>query len=62
MANDVSAPFPDLDWPDQAIISVNAGDSSAVIKKMTIHLSQDAPDELLNFAELPPIFVYGPNT
>lgn len=59
MANDVSAPLPDLDWPDQAILAVNAGDASAAITRFVIHLSQDVPEELLTVPPFVPLFTYG---
>lgn len=61
MAVDVSAPLPELDWPDQAIITVDSGDASATVVKLTIHLSQDAPEELLNFPEVPVVLAYVPD-
>lgn len=59
MANDVSAPLPDLDWPDQAIIHVNAGDPAATISRLIIHLSQDVPEELIPVQPFVPLFTYG---
>ncbi len=56
MADDVSAPLPDLTWKDQSIITVDAGDASANITTFTIHLSQDVPEELLKQEKLPPWF------
>lgn len=60
MANDVSAPLPDLDWPDQAIIAVDAGDASAKITRLVIHLSQDVPQEVADSLVLNPLLAYGP--
>lgn len=59
MADDISAPLPDLDWPDQAIIHVDAGDPDAVITAFVIHLSQDVPEELLTVPPFVPLFTYG---
>ncbi len=59
MANDVSGPLPDLDWPNEAILHVNAGDSSAVITGLVIHLSQDVPEDVVNAQPYVPLFVYG---
>lgn len=59
MANEVSSPLPDLDWPDQAVISVDLGDPSAVITKFVIHLSQDVPEELIPVESFKPLFTYG---
>ncbi len=58
MTDDVSAPLPDLDWPDQAIITVDAGDSSAVITGLVIHLSQDVPEDLPPVALVPPVLAH----
>jgi hypothetical protein len=52
--------LPDIDWPDQAIITVDTGDAAALVTTFTIHLSQDVPPELL--AELPPLFASVPTT
>lgn len=60
MATRIKSAFPDLDWPDQAIISVDAGDASAVITGVVIHLSQDVPAEALKIPSLPPVVTYGP--
>ncbi len=60
--SDLSAPLPDLDWPDQAVITVDAGDSSAVITGLVIHLSQDVPADVVPVAPYTPLFVYGPGT
>ncbi len=59
MATRIKGPFPDLDWPDQAIITVDAGDSSAVITGLVIHLSQDVPEDVLAVPPFTPLFVYG---
>lgn len=58
MATRLKSSFPDLDWPDQAIISVDAGDASAVITSLVIHLSQDVPAEILKAANVTPLFAY----
>ena len=58
MPTDLSAPLPDLNLQDQSILTVDAGDSSAVITLLTIHLSQDVPDDLLPVAPLPPLMSY----
>ncbi len=55
----IKASFPDLDWPDQAIITVDAGDTGAVITSWTIHLAQDVPEELVPEQPFVPLFVYG---
>ncbi len=60
MADDLSAPFPDLTWPDSAVIDVDAGDASANITTFVIHLAQDTPDDLLPDANVPPILGYVP--
>ena len=60
MPSDLSAPFPDLDWPDQAIIAVDAGDPAAVITTFTIHLAQDVPEDLLPPPQVPAILGYVP--
>ncbi len=59
MSDDVSAPLPDLDWPNEAILHVNVGDSSAVITGLVIHLSQDVPEDLVPVKPFTPLFVYG---
>jgi hypothetical protein len=59
MTDDVSAPLPDLDWPDRAIIAVNAGDTNAKITKLVIHLSQDVPEDLTPVQPFVPLFTYG---
>ncbi len=58
MADDLSAPLPDYDWPDQAILAVDAGDSSAKITKFTIHLRQDLPVDEVKIPLLPPVLVH----
>ena len=59
MATDLASSFPQLTWRDQSLITVDAGDSSAIITAMTIHLAQDTPDELLELPDLLPVFVPG---
>jgi hypothetical protein len=59
MATDVSAPLPDLSWPDQAIISVALGNAGGKITGLRIHLSQDVPEELLTVPPFVPLFTYG---
>ncbi len=56
---DVSAPLPDLTWPDQATITVDTGDANAVITGLVIHLSQDVPEDVVNAQPYVPLFVYG---
>ncbi len=58
MATRIKGPFPDLDWPNQAIITVDAGDSSAVITGLVIHLSQDVPEDLPPVALVPPVLAH----
>jgi len=60
MADDVSAPFPDLTWKDLSIIRVDSGDAAAPITTMTIHLAQDVPEELLPNAPVAPLLAYQP--
>ncbi len=61
MATRIKGPFPDLDWPDQAIITVDAGDSSAVITGLVIHLSQDVPQEAIKLDTVPPVLISQPS-
>ncbi len=61
MPADLSAPLPDLDWPNEAILHVNAGDSSAVITGLVIHLSQDVPQEAIKLNTIPPVLVSKPS-
>ncbi len=56
--SDLSAPLPDLDWPDQAVITVDAGDSSAVITGLVIHLSQDVPEDVVPIPLVPPVLAH----
>ncbi len=58
MATRIKGPFPDLDWPDQAIITVDAGDSNAVITGLVIHLSQDVPEDVPPIALIPPVLAH----
>ncbi len=58
MSDDISAPLPDLDWPNEAILHVNAGDSSAVITGLVIHLSQDVPEDVAKIALIPPVLAH----
>ena len=59
MPTDVSTALPELDWPDQAIITVDTGDAAAVVTAVTIHLSQDVPEEVLASLPVSPLFAYG---
>ena len=59
MATRLKSAFPDLDWPEQAIIAVDAGDASAVITGLVIHLSQDVPEDVLTAEAFTPLFAYG---
>jgi hypothetical protein len=47
MPTDVSAPLPDLDLRDQSLMTVDTGDPNAIITSLVIHVSQQAPDDLL---------------
>ncbi len=58
MTDDLSAPLPDLDWPDQAVITVDAGDPNAVITSLVIHLSQDVPEDVVKIALIPPVLAH----
>lgn len=58
MADDVSAPLPDLDLKEQSILTVDTGDNNAVITQLVIHLSQDAPPEAV--ASLTPLLTFTP--
>ncbi len=60
MADTLAAPLPDLDWPEQAIVDVDAGDTSAVITTFVIHLAQDTPEDLLPNAPVAPLLAYQP--
>ena len=60
MPADLSDSFPQLTWRDQSIVTVDAGDSSAVITTMTIHLAQDTPEDLLPNAPVAPLLAYEP--
>ena len=62
MSTTLSAPLPELDWPDQAIITVASGNANAKVTAVTIHLSQDAPDEVVAAAGVVPPFVYATPT
>ncbi len=59
MADDVSAPLPELSWPDQAIITVATGDASALITRLVIHFSQDVPEDAVTVEPYTPLFVFG---
>lgn len=59
MANDVSSSLPDLDLKDLSIIRVDTNDSNANVKQITIHLTQDVPDDALSRAG-PFMLVPGP--
>jgi len=58
VTDDISAPFPQVTWPDSSILTVFSGDNSAVITKYTIHLAQDTPDDLLAQVAVAPILPY----
>jgi len=60
MPADLASSFPQLTWRDQSVITVDAGDSSAIITKLTIHLAQDTPEELLPNAPVAPLLAYEP--
>lgn len=60
MPSDLASSFPQLTWRDQSVITVDAGDSSAIITTFTIHLAQDTPDELLSNADVAPLLAYVP--
>ena len=60
MATDLASSFPQITWRDQSLITVDAGDSSAIITTMTIHLDQDTPEELLPNAPVAPLLAYEP--
>lgn len=53
MAVDVSAPLPELELAAAAIVRVDTGDAAAIITRLVVHVSQDAP-ELVNDAPLTP--------
>lgn len=59
MATIIDAPLPDLTWRDQSILEVDTGDASVLITKLTIHLAQDIPDEVLKLEPVAPLFSYG---
>lgn len=59
MVTILAAPLPEIDWPDQAIITINSGDASAKVTVFTIHLSQDVPEDVLAEAGFVPLFTYG---
>jgi hypothetical protein len=58
VSDDIAAPLPDLSWKDLSIITVDTGDSAAHITRMTIHLAQNVPDDLLAGAVVAPLFAY----
>ena len=60
MATDVSAPLPAVTPADSTIYTVATGDSAAKIITFTIHLSQDAPADLLQALEGPVLLGYVP--
>lgn len=61
MTTTISTTLPDLDLEAQATLTVDAGDASAVLKEVTVHVSQNAPqDELAPFV-VSPLFAYGAN-
>lgn len=59
MATTIKTALPELDWPDQAVITVDSGDASALVTVVTIHLSQDAPDDVTAEEPFTPLFTYG---
>ncbi len=58
MADDISAPLPDLNLKDKSILTVTTGDPNAIIDSMVIHLSQELPPAAV--VSLPPLLTYGP--
>lgn len=56
MADVISTALPAVTPRDQSVYTVETGDPAAVITTFTIHLSQDAPADLLPEAPLPPLF------
>lgn len=60
MPVDISAPLPDLQLRDQSVLEVDTGDPGAVITQLVIHLAQGVPEDVLNGAIGPYMFVPGP--
>jgi hypothetical protein len=58
MATNVSAPLPDLDLEASSIITVDAGDAAAVITRMVVHFTQNAPELPTKLEPFTPLFVY----
>lgn len=59
MATTIKTALPELDSPDQAVITVDSGDANALVTVVTIHLSQDAPDDTAEAEPYTPLFSYG---
>lgn len=60
MANDVSAPLPDLTLERKSILTVDTGDANASITQLVIHFAQDVPDLPVKLEPFTPLFAYGP--
>jgi hypothetical protein len=48
MATDVSTALPDLTLDSNATIEVDTGDVNAIITSLVVHVSQDAPQDVLD--------------
>lgn len=62
MATTIDGPLPDLTLETTAFLAIDAGDTSAVITRVVIHVSQEAPEPEIVEAVVPPLFAYGPST
>lgn len=60
MATLISSALPDLDLEEQSLLIVDSGNPAAVITSMTIHFTQDVPQQPLQISLLPALLVHEP--
>lgn len=62
MTTNISTSFPDLLLPPGITITVDSGDNNAIISKLNVYGATPIPTDTAEApADIPPLFVYGPN-